>query len=404
MLYSLILLFLILPGEPQHLIDAAGILAPGDYIRIKKGNDPSAKAIWAFAQYQLSPNKEVVIAAREAHEKGNLLGSFVIMTALREGMAIRHNFAEESQINYDLRQRLSAVENRSSLAAFILSKTRAGDRKGKMISKVEETMAKRSESANQRFQWLLESAEKGFAQGMDELGGKYQDAGSIEVAYSWYTKAAKSGLAYGLYNQGFLITNNLIKTDQTLEDGISLLRRGALAGNIWGMIGMATYSHRGFGMPIDQARTRKWLKRMADHHHLGAMEMSIALFNGHYGLEVDVVAANRYMERALANHDGATLLRLAEILAMGQLLKQDVPTAVRMAEAAWLQGNRAAPQMLLKIYSEGMGTVKKNKKRRGFWFLAAYNLFAEKDRKSSIYKKLQSIDPLTVMPGTLKPR
>jgi len=66
------------PAPAPRAVDPDRLLLRGAFTQIPRGTDAHGKALWAFARYQLAPDKDMYDAAWDAHKKGDPLGNMKV--------------------------------------------------------------------------------------------------------------------------------------------------------------------------------------------------------------------------------------------------------------------------------------------------------------------------------------
>jgi TPR repeat protein len=347
-------------AEPGKL-SGEELLLRGAYDKIAKGESPRERALWAFANFRLAPNKDVYDVALEAHKKGEPLGTFVVLLCHDEGRAIRRDEKVLHELNLTLRKSLSEKKEPTPVELYILSQTSVIDVNAIInIDKVGPEEQKRQE-------WLQQAADKGFAQAIFDLGRKYQREEKHEKALELFDKAAEAGLAAGWRARGFARVEGL-GVAKDAEKGFAMTMEGAKRGDVFAMVSLAFYYDKGWGTKRDLKESHAWIEKAAQTGHwLGYLERAQSRFQGINGYEMDKDEAKRDVERALdtRNRDVLEALALWYTNAIG--VDRDGRKAIRYGEAAFVQGSYRAARILAHVYKEGVGGVEANEKRANFW-------------------------------------
>lgn len=377
-------------------VPARKLLLSGRYAEIGQGKTPETKAIWAFAQHQLRPGIAALKAAEEAHAAGLDLGSYVVMECHRKGMAVRRSEKTANAMNHQLRTKLVKKKDPSAIELYILSNTYPGDKDGIVrTDKPDESLQNKFKDEELRWGWLVKSAEKGFTQAMDEVGRAYQNGRKEKEAYTWYSRAAREGLAAGLRNQGYLKMMGW-GTRKDVAESIKTTRKAAEAGDVFAMINMGVYRDRGMGLERDGAKARQWIDRAGDSgHFMGAIEKGLALLAGNYGYKKSEKQGKAYLRKGIESRNGEALLKIASFYARGTGLKKNGKKAVEFAEAAFSQGETSAAGLLAHIFRKGIGGVKKDEAIAKDWQAMGMPslAFAIGLEDSALAKRLLKLDP-----------
>jgi hypothetical protein len=180
------------------------LLLRGHYDQIPPGKDAHGKAVWAFARYHLAPSGSVYDAAWEAHQKGDVLGTFVVAECHREGIGVRRDEKLQWKLHHAIRQKLEKKKDLTPVELYILAHTEPVDEDG--VQRLPEGVKLKDyeeQKDKQRLEWLERAAKAGFAQACDALGWRFQGQEDYAKALAWFDRAGELGLAAGLRSKGF---------------------------------------------------------------------------------------------------------------------------------------------------------------------------------------------------------
>jgi TPR repeat protein len=263
------------------------------------------------------------------------------------------------------------------------------------------------EQAERRRRHLEAAAEAGFAQACDTLGGDYQHPMAVfhqkpdlEKAYAWYERAGRSGLGVALRNQSFFLANGL-SADKDEKRALEIALRGAEAGDAMAMINAAMFFRDGTGTQKDVGLARHWIDRAAaTGHWAGFLEKGFALQVGAYGYETNRTAGVAEWQKALGTRNCEVLEMLSAFYANGAVGEPDRKTAVKLAEAAFIQGSGRAAMRLATIYEDGGAGVAPDKELADFWNVQSMpsiaDTLAAENKNSPVAKRLATHDPWSV--------
>jgi TPR repeat protein len=386
-----------------HAVDPDRLLLRGAYLQIPRGTDAHGKALWAYARYHLSPDKDMYDAAWEAHQKQDPLGTYLVMLCHDEGRAVRRDEKVLFELNFALRTELSKKKDPSPVELFILSQTHNADAKGVVdLTKVENPEEFRKREAERRQDWLVRSAEKGFAHARYELGKQYQRQRKHKEAFEQFDRAARMGSGAGWRSKAFFLIEGL-GVEKDAEQGYAAALEGGKAGDVFAMINAAVYLERGWGIERDPKKAQAWIERAAAAGHwLGYLERAQGRLQGHFGYEKDAQAAARDIESALKTRNRDVLELLTRWYATGLGVKEDGAKAIRYGEAAFVQGSSDAAGVVAAIYKEGLAGVEKDEDLATYWGVQANPNFAftlgealEK-KHPDLSKRIKNLDPWSV--------
>ena len=366
------------------------LLVRGLYRDTRKADTPHERAAWAYARFKLGPTMEVVKAAQEAHEKADLIGTFVLYLCHREGLGVRFRESEQHRLNFEIRRRLLPRKDMSPFESFMLSQTYAADEKGYANPAVQP-------SPDVERAQLQTAMDAGVAEAFDIDGFDRQMCGDVEVAVQRYEKAAALGLASAMRNLGYCLGEG-IGTAKDPRRAYEITRRAAEAGDVQAMINLAHFYLKGAGITRDESKSREWIERSArSGHWVGRIELALARFEGHYGFTKDVQAGLAELRLAAETRPREVFIRLAEWHARGIGLKQDGNLAIQYAEAAFAQGDMTGARILSALYESGMAGVKPNPDLSKYWRIMSNPshafAFGIEGSMPEISERLEKLDP-----------
>ncbi len=408
----LAVLILVLPGallaagpkdDPPKQPSAEELVLAGKYPQVPKGADAHGQALWAFARYYLAPNKDMYDAAWAAHQKGDALGSFLVMLCHQEGRAVRYDEALMFKLNFALRSQLSKKEKPNAIECYILSHTNAADAEGVLdLTKVEKVDEFKKAEAKKQRDWMRQAWDQGFVQAGYELARKHQKKKEYKEAFDWFDKTAAKGLAAGFRSKGFFLIEGL-GVDKDIDKGFAATHEGAKGGDVFAMASMGFYYGTGLGTKEDEKQSKAWIEKAAlTGHWMGYLEIAQLQLVGKHGFVVDKKLAMHNLQRALKTRNRDVLEVLTQWYALGRGVEVDGNKAIKYGEAAFVQGSENAAVALHAIYKEGIGGVAKNEKLAQYWGIQANPNFAFAMAKGleaqhpELTKHLKNLDPWSV--------
>jgi TPR repeat protein len=386
------------PAPAPRAVDPDRLLLRGAFTQIPRGADAHGKALWAFARYQLAPDKDMYDAAWDAHKKGDPLGTYLVMLCHKEGRAVRRDEKVMFELNFALRSGLSKKKDPSPVELFVLSQTTPADEKG--VIKLSEHIAQfQKREAESRLDWLTRSAEGGFAHARFELGMQYQRQRKFKEAYEQFEKAAQMGSGAGWRSKAFFLVEGL-GVEKDAERGYAAALEGARAGDVFSMVNAAVYLDRGWGVEADKTKARMWIDRAAETGHwVGFLERAQGRLQGLHGFEKDEGAAARDIESALKTRNRDVLELLTQWYAAGLGVKPDGAKAIRYGEAAFVQGSTDSAEIIAAIYKQGLAGVEKNEDLATYWGVQSNSNFAFalgsglEEKHPELTRRLKNLDP-----------
>lgn len=358
-----LLLFLGLVTVGDEKPPAARLLHRGEYHKIDPGTTPAERAAWAFARFHLAPERTMYAAALAAHQKGEPLGTFVLLLCHQEGRVVRRDEKALREFNAEVRKALAGKAAPTGLELYLLSQTSGG------FGRLQPEQ--RAADEKQRRAWLERAADKGFAQAVFELGRKYQQDEKHEKAQALFDQAAASGLAAAWRTKGFCTVEGIgVKKDA--EKGLAHTLAAGQRGDVFAMVSLAFYHDKGWGTKRDLKESRAWIEKAAGTGHwLGYTERAQCHLQGINGYDRNPDEAKKDIERALETRNRDVLEALALWYTNAVGVDRDGRKAVRYGEAAFVQGSTRAARILAHVYKEGVGGIEVDEKRARFWTVQA---------------------------------
>jgi TPR repeat protein len=386
--------------DPPAKLTPEELLQRGRYREVPAGNDMRGKAFWAFAQFHLAPSGKVYDVAWEAHQKGEILATFIAWKCQKEGIGPRRDEKLMWRLHYELREKLEKKTDPSALESYLLSHLDPVDADGVMKlpdgTKYQDFEKKNKERKHEH---LERSAKAGCAQACDDLAKELQETGDSRGAFGWFDKACELGHGGAMRSKGFLLMIGQ-GVEKDAKAAFDLAVRGSEAGDAFAMINLAVYYDKGWGTKEDKKLAKDWLDKAAESGHwAGRIERGMAHFRGAYGFAVDAKAGEEDWRQAVGLHHREVLNFLARLYTEGEGVAKDGKRAAHFAEAAFVQGSPQAAALLAYLYTEGVGGVAKDAKLKEFWSIQANPSFAftlGRDLEKShpeVTERLKKLDP-----------
>jgi len=378
------------------------LLFAGRYSEVgtPKENDAHSQAVWAFAQFHLAPSGQVYDAAWEAHQKDELLGSFIVWQCQKDGIGARRDEKLMWRLHFQLREKLEKKRDQTPLELYVLAHLDPADAEG-VMKLPEGTKYDEFEKQNteRKHRLLEQSANAGFAQACEQLAKNYQDARDYREALTWFDKAIQLGHGAAMRSRGFMLMIGQ-GAEKDPKAAFELATRAADAGDAFGTINLAVYYDKGWGTAEDKKKAQYWLDKAAESGHwAGRIERGMARFKGAYGFTVDAKAGEEDWRQAVTLRHRNVLDFLARFYAEGEGTAKDGKRAVHFAEAAFVQGSPHAAGLLAQIYDKGLTGVVKDETLREYWSIQSNPSFAftfardMEKRHPELTERLKKLDP-----------
>lgn len=376
------------------------MLLRGLYHQIPPGKDGHGKAVWAFAQLHLFPCGKVYDVAWQAHQQGELLGTFVVAECHREGIGPRRDEKLMWKLHYQIRQKLENKKDPTPVDLYLLAQTKPVNQDG-VIKLPENKKYDAYQDAQEKLKVdrLNKSAKGGFGESCAALGKMYQSREEYAKALKWFDRASKLGLAEGSRAKGFMLM---------VGQGVARDEKGAFAAatqaagrmDAFAMVNLAYYYDHGLGTKEDKKQAQAWLSKAAESGHwIGRLEKGLALHAGIYGFPVDKKAGEQEFRKALSLQHREVIDHLAAFYAEGRGVDKNGKRAAHFAEAAFVQGSTTAAGLLAYLYSQGVPGLPKDEKLKEYWSIQSNPSFSftlaeslEK-RHPEVTKHLKELDP-----------
>jgi TPR repeat protein len=170
-----------------------------------------------------------------------------------------------------------------------------------------------------------EAAERGNADGQNDLGVMYRDGQGVEKDY---TKAAE------------------------------WFRRAAEQGNVEAQNNLGWAYRNGQGVGQDYGEAARWLRKAAEQSHAAAQRVLGWMYQHGQGMDKDTVEAAKWYRKAAEQGDAWGQDNLGWLYSKGWGVGQDYPEALRWFRKAADQGNALAQVNLGVMYRDGLGVEK----------------------------------------------
>lgn len=146
-------------------------------------------------------------------------------------------------------------------------------------------------------EWFTKAAEKGFADGMVNMGILYRDGAGVEKdlkqAASWYLKAAEHGSAKAQNNLGVMHYNGE-GVEKDPAKAAEWYLKAAQQGFSYSQATLGDMHLTGDGVAEDPAAAVRWYSLAADQGHQGAQAKMATLYRDGIGVESDPVKARMW--------------------------------------------------------------------------------------------------------------
>ena len=381
--------------------DREKLLAMGRYQELVEAEDAPRDGIWAFARFFLVPDKTTYTAALKAHEKGDLLGTFIVMRCHTVGAGVRVDHDVRRACNVTLREALEKREDPSARDSYLLSYLSQADATGTIHADQFEPEEDAYKVAGKYgHEHRQTSAESGFAQAMVEEGLAVQSEDPA-AATKWYRNAADLGHAGGMKDLGFMLATGRSPDGKDEKEAMRWTREAAKRGNIYAMINVGAFFDRLKIEGTSEKEARASIERAEKTgHYLGALEKGLALLNGTYGYEVDKAAGLALLQKGARSGHSYALGQLAYFYSSGVGVEIDYKMAAELGKASWLQGREYALQTIAKCYQRDEDLAK-DEAAKDYWELMAQGgglafALGKSEPEGAVAEELEKIDPFGI--------
>ena len=214
-------------------------------------------------------------------------------------------------------------------------------------------------------EYLLKSAEMGFAEGQNALAVLYfYGTGveqSVEKAMEYWDLAGEQGndMAFvniaSLYHQGMGV-------EQSYEKAAEYYRKAADLGNTLAMEWLAVLHEDGWGVEQSWEKAAEYLQKAVDLDSSSARVMLGALYRRGEGVEQDYAKAKELWERAAEQGESWAVADLGAMYENGWGVEQSYETAVKYYQNAMDMGNAYAQYRMGDLYLNGRGVEQSREK------------------------------------------
>ena len=229
-------------------------------------------------------------------------------------------------------------------------------------------------NSTEAVRWYTLAADRGFADGQNNLGVCYVNGSGVELNYEeaakWYRLAAEQGNAYGQANLGWCYEHGC-GVEQSDEEAVRLYRLAAEQGNAYGQGNLGWCYESGTGVEQDYKEAAKWYKLAADKGNAYAQNNLGACYQYGTGVEKSIEEAVKWYKLADEQGDAYAQNNLGLCYHSGYGVEQSPQEAVKWYRMAANQGNAYAQNNLGLCYQYGNGVEKSFEEAVKWYGLAA---------------------------------
>ena len=220
------------------------------------------------------------------------------------------------------------------------------------------------------FKWFLKAAEQGVARAQFWVGFMYDFGKGIKEdkakAFEWYLKAAQNGEAEACQSLGFLYKHgsDVVPKDETksiefYQKALTIFRKSAEQGNVWGYTGLAFMYENGQGVTANEVEVEKWLNKAAEQGDMDSQYRLVGIYRKRNMPEKDITAIllKWYQEDANKRGDARAQSGLGDMYYFGQGVEQNYYTAAYWYKKAVDQNYAAAQYSLGLMHLDGQGVI-----------------------------------------------
>ena len=184
--------------------------------------------------------------------------------------------------------------------------------------------------------------------GIDEAVAAYE-RGELATARSAFTRLARNGLPAAQYNLAVMHLRGEVPKAKA-GDALRLMTRAAQAGFVTAIYGLGQMHELGQGgLPVDLVAANRWYERAAD---AGSVDGQVAIATAYYlgrGAPKDPVRAARWFRTAAQGGDIGAMYLYASMLESGDGVERDLHEARYWYHAAASNGDEAAPSKVKEL-------------------------------------------------------
>ena len=225
-------------------------------------------------------------------------------------------------------------------------------------------------NSTEAVRWYTLAADRGFADGQNNLGVCYANGSGVELNYEeavkWYRLAAEQGNAYGQGNLGWCYQYGC-GVEQSDEEAVRLYRLAAEQGNAYGQGNLGWCYGSGTGVKQDYKEAAKWYRLAADKGSDYAQNNLGVCYQYGSGVEQSYEEAVKWYRLAANQGNADAQNNLGWCYNSGSGVEQNCEEAVKWYRLAVNQGNSYAQNNLGLCYQYGTG-VEKNYAEAAKWY------------------------------------
>ena len=208
-------------------------------------------------------------------------------------------------------------------------------------------------NSTEAVRWYTLAADRGFADGQNNLGVCYVNGSGVELNYEeaakWYRLAAEQGHAHGQANLGWCYEHGC-GVEQSDEEAVRLYRLAAEQGNAYGQGNLGWCYESGTGVEQDYKEAAKWYRLAADKGNAYAQNNLGACYQYGTGVEKSIEEAVKWYKLAAEQGDAYAQNNLGLCYHSGYGVEQSPQEAVKWYRMAANQGNAYAQNNLGLCY------------------------------------------------------
>ncbi len=217
--------------------------------------------------------------------------------------------------------------------------------------------------------WFRKAAERGDANGQNNLGCMYQNGYGVDKDYAeamkWFRLSAEQGNASGQFSLG-LINEKGSGVEQDYSEAVKWYRLAAEQGDARGQCNLGHMFQSGLGVKKDYSEAVKWYRLAAEQGDATGQNNLGTMYANGLGVKRDYSEAFKWVRLAAEQGDANAQANLGYMFQSGLGVKKDYSEAVKWYRLSAEQGYARGQYDFGLIYYYGYG-VKKDRTQAKYW-------------------------------------
>jgi len=215
---------------------------------------------------------------------------------------------------------------------------------------------------------------------LNAQGVRAYEEGDYAKAFNFFLRAAKAGNVFGMVNVASAYRNGEGVHDDPRE-AFAWFKKAANLGDVDAMFMTGFYYYHGEVTPKDLPRAFAWCKKAAENGNIAAMEWIGTFYLDGEGVVQDIPKAIEWLKKSAEGGNDSAMYGLACIYEEGRGVPVDHLEAFLWYKKAAEAGNDEGMLALAYFYENGLG-VQLNSDKAEYWYRKAAEAGNERAKKN----------------------